>query len=73
MYLYAMRDLLAKEFGPPFVAKNDDVAQRQYAHFMATTPNVVQADYRLHRLAKFDPETGLSEICDEIVNPTIGG
>lgn len=73
MYLYAIRDLLAKEFGPPFVAKNDDVAMRQYAHFMSSEKTLIEADYRLHKLAKFSPETGVSEPCNEIVSPNIGG
>lgn len=56
--LYSIMDIVAKEFGPIFQAKNDNVASRS---FKKTVENgVVNPDeLRIYCLADFDTEAGM--------------
>lgn len=40
MKLYSVYDKVMKEFAPPFVAKNDDVAVRNYINGAKRIPNI---------------------------------
>jgi hypothetical protein len=57
MYLYTVRDLLAKEYGPIFQAKNDDVAGRSFRDLIAKN-NVRWEEYELYCVGMYDMESG---------------
>lgn len=59
MYLYAIKDIVAKEFGPVFQAKNDQVAVRQVNNTFKTMPPGEAEEFHLYRLGEFDQETGI--------------
>ena len=42
MYLYSIKDIVAKEFGPIFQAKNDQVAVRQVNNTFKTMPRAMR-------------------------------
>lgn len=58
--LYSIRDLVAEEFAPPFVANNDNTAIR--ASIQSLTDNKIMmshiSDYSLFNLCSFDENTG---------------
>lgn len=60
MRLYSVWDIIKAEYMPPFLAKQDATANREFQTALAKTPN--PNDYELHYLATFDIETG--EITD---------
>lgn len=43
--VYAIHDKTAEEFGPPFIAKNDGVAVRNFKQYMQNSPDF--QDYAL--------------------------
>lgn len=59
MYLYAIKDIVAKEFGPVFQAKNDQVAVRQVNNTFKTMSPGEAEEFHLYRLGEFDTEAGL--------------
>ncbi len=59
--IYAVKDIVAEEFQPPFYLKNDAVAVKEFGKACEQTdtqwhkhPN----DYSLYYLGEFDTETG---------------
>lgn len=54
--LYSIRDVLAKAFGPPFTAKNDDVAVRQFRNLISEVPSYDQENYKLYCVGEFRNE-----------------
>lgn len=54
---YSIMDSVAKEFGPIFQAKNDDVAYRNFNHFI-DSQKVNRAEYVLYRIFTWDTEEG---------------
>jgi len=56
MYLFSIRDKVADECGPPFLAANDAVALRNFKRVL--TDALDEADYELYRLAEWTPGTG---------------
>ena len=53
--IYAVFDKVAEEFGPPFVAKNDGIALRQFEDFRRERlPPHIVGDFSLYRLADWD-------------------
>lgn len=56
MNLYSIRDQVAEQFGPVFVAINDGVATRQFADVLKNIE--YPAEYDLYILGKFDFEDG---------------
>ena len=54
--IYTIYDVVAKECGPIFQAKNHDVAVRAFHSLMAETSNVMSTDYDLYCLGEFDTE-----------------
>lgn len=56
--LFSLYDVLAKEWGNPFVAKNTDVAVRVVRDSFRRTPNMEIKDYQLFCMGTFDSETG---------------
>ena len=57
--MYAVWDKVALEFGPPFCAKNDDVAKRQYNHLVRSQELPV-GEFELWRLGEYDTEKGIT-------------
>lgn len=51
-------DVTAVEFGPIFVAKNENVALRNFNSMFINNPNVSRKDYLLYLLGFFDTENG---------------
>lgn len=60
--LYTIRDLVAGECGPIFVAKNEALAVRQSCQLLAGVNNVVE--YSLYCVGTFDTET--MEMVDKV-------
>jgi len=56
VYLYSVEDKLAEEYGPPFTAKNDAIARRQFKNLSANMQQV--EDFELWKLGTFDTESG---------------
>lgn len=54
---YSIFDVLAEEFGPLFVAKNDAVAARMYKN-LALQERVNPSDYSLRFVLELDTENG---------------
>lgn len=55
--LYCMYDKVAQEGGPVYGARNDAVAIRGFRQAFAGLENANENDFRLYRLAVYDPET----------------
>lgn len=60
--IYAIYDVKAGYYTPPFVANNDQDAMRQIAITLMTSPTIPPAmypeDYYLHQIAKWNEVTG---------------
>lgn len=54
MKIYSVYDEVMKEFAPPFVAKNDDVAVRNFVTGAKRIPNV--NDLQLYCIGRWFPE-----------------
>ena len=54
--LYSVCDTVAKEFGPIYCCKNDEVAKRAYHELIKDVPSPF--DYDLYLLGMFDTDTG---------------
>ena len=67
MKLYTIRDNIAEEFGPVFVAKNDNVAKRQFIDLIQEN-QINITDYTLWYVGDFYPETDVENICNIISN-----
>lgn len=72
LQMYNVKDKISEEFAPPFVAKNDAVALRQFNHLIN---NLNPQDYSLYHIGQYDSDTGLitvtlpEKICvEEIIN-----
>lgn len=69
MNLYSLMDLAADEYGPPFIAKTNEVALRQFKQLIGTVPADSRTDYRLVLIGTFDVATGDVEACKkEVIN-----
>jgi len=59
--IYAVKDIVAEEFQPPFFLKNDAVAIKEFGKACEnkeTQWNQFPQDYSLYYLGNFDTETG---------------
>lgn len=56
MKVYCIYDKVAKEAGPLFTAKNDDVAVRMYKQLIVSNKVENQSDYILQNLGDYDPD-----------------
>lgn len=54
--LYAIKDKVAEEFGPPFMAKNDAIAGRMARDLLKNTPYPL--DYTLEMIGNYDLSNG---------------
>lgn len=54
--IFTVYDRVAAEGGPPFTAKNEGVALRQYDKLLEQYPNMNPGDFRLYRIANWDSE-----------------
>lgn len=57
MKLYTVYDVVAKEAGPVWTAKNDDIACRQFKKLLTGEDVTNPEDFHLYRVADYDPET----------------
>lgn len=65
-HLYSIYDRVSREFGPPWMAKNDDVAQRQFYRLIAeTAKREDKDDFELYLLGSFNEEDG-NIICNKL-------
>ncbi len=55
--IYTIFDVVAKECGPIYQAKNDGVAYRAFKSLIGDTPNVKVDDYDIYCLGEFDTES----------------
>lgn len=58
MRVYSVKDLVAQEYGPPVLARNDKVASRMYLALLAQN-KLDQNDFELYALGEFDSDTGM--------------
>lgn len=63
--LYSIRDNVAEEFGPVFVAKNLQVAIRNFRMTFKGNEGLFPEDYTLYVLAEFDSTSGVITALDE--------
>lgn len=56
MKVYSIYDKVAKECGPLFTAKNDDVAVRNFKNLLVSERVSNPSDYMLYNLGEFDPD-----------------
>ncbi len=56
MRIYTIYDKLAREGGPLFQAKNDQVAHRQFQTQLTNMPNIEIADFDLRCVGEYDNE-----------------
>lgn len=61
MNVYSILDRAAEEYGPPFIAKNHEVAKRNFVNLLNEVPDHVQCDYILCHIGTFDTEEGKIE------------
>ncbi len=54
--IYTIYDVVAKEAGPIFQGKNDEVAVRVFNSLLNDTPNIKPTDYEIYCLGEFDTE-----------------
>ena len=64
--VYSVFDKVALEFGPPFCAKNDEVAKRQFNH-LVRSQELALGEFELWILGGFDTEKGLTNIQHNLV------
>lgn len=55
--LYSVFDVVAQEYGPPFLSKSDATALRVFRN-MISKEHILGTDYKLFRLGHFYAETG---------------
>lgn len=65
MKLYTIRDNIAEEFGPVFVAKNDNVAKRQFINLIQEN-QINITDYTLWYVGDFYTEMDVKNISNII-------
>lgn len=68
MKLFSVFDWKAREFGPIFEAKNEDVAIRQFKNMLSSERMLCPEDYSLYCFGEFDREKG--EILPDINGET---
>jgi len=56
IFMYSVLDKKADEFGPPFMAKNDEVAKRNLSNLLRDSP--YPEDYQLFLIAEYESDTG---------------
>lgn len=58
-FMYSIFDTVTKEFGPPWIAKNNRVAQRQFQQMMDKefSDNIAKEDFRILCIGEFDNES----------------
>ena len=54
--IYTIYDVVAKESGPIFQAKNDEVAVRVFNSLISDVTNAKATDYEVYCLGEFDTE-----------------
>lgn len=55
--VYSIYDKVAKESGPLFFAKNEEVAQRQFNNVLGDFDEVRKSEYELILIGTFETET----------------
>ena len=66
--LYVVFDKLAKEAGPIFEAKNDDVAVRNFKRMLQENKSLQVAEFDLVRIGTFDSED-LGSLQKDVTDP----
>ena len=64
--IYAIYDKIAGEYGPPFCAKNDEVAKRQFSH-LVRQQDLALGEFELWMLGSFDTEKGITDVQHNVV------
>jgi hypothetical protein len=63
--LYSVKDVVAQEFSPPFLAKNDEVALRQFSQFLTSLKGASHSDFKLFQVGFFSLDTGCTSSQDD--------
>ena len=74
-YLYAVKDLVAGEFGPIFIENNDASALRMCQEMFRKndTMRIHASDYAIYRLGLWDVTTGvITPVASNILESPIG-
>lgn len=64
--IYTIYDEVAQEAGPPFLAKNDGVANRQYQELLLKN-RLDRTEFTLHMIGEYDNQTMIIKPYDKIV------
>ena len=59
--VYSIYDRVAREYGPPFCAKNHGVAMRMYADAVKQATGDAKDDYEIWKIGSYDTSTGILE------------
>lgn len=56
--MYTIYDKVAKNYGPPFLSVNEDVADRSFKNYLRSDKNLQSKDYELYYVCDWDDEGG---------------
>lgn len=66
MNVYCILDVVSREFGQPFVMKNDEMAKRSFIQYCGKSE--IKKDLILYRIGLFDNSSGvLTDIPNELI------
>ena len=57
--VYAVEDVAAKQFGPPMVARTDEIAKRYFVRMIEGQPQDIREEMRLWNIGLYDEETAV--------------
>ena len=57
--VYAVEDLAANQFGPPMVARTDEIAKRYFVRMLEGQPQDIREEMRLWNIGLYDEETAV--------------
>ena len=72
MKMYSIYDKVAMEYGPIFMAKNNEVAERNFGHLVTNELTTSGSEYRLDMVGEFNTETGNIDLTDAITRVCTG-
>lgn len=58
MNMYAVEDIAAKQFGPPMIARTDEIAMRYFKRLVEGQAQDMREEMRLWNIGTYDEDTG---------------
>lgn len=59
MNMYVVEDVAAKQFGPPMVARTDEIAKRYFVRMLEGYPQDMREEMRLWNIGTYDEDTAV--------------